>query len=89
MKQLPFTLSSHKEACLHIEENGSSLKSGAKVIKLFCPRFTDFCTKLVFVKLDWKKLTNDKHSSLLQKSVIYGQKSCITLDLGSISKNYF
>jgi hypothetical protein len=28
----------------------------------------------VFVRLEWKKLTNDKHSSLLQKSVIYGQK---------------
>ncbi len=26
-----------------------------------------------------EKLTNDKHSSLLQKSVIYGQKSFITL----------
>jgi hypothetical protein len=28
----------------------------------------------VFVRLDWKNLANDKHSSLLQKSVIYGQK---------------
>ncbi len=33
----------------------------------------------VFVRLDWKKLTNDKHSSLLHKSVIFGQKSFITL----------
>ncbi len=36
----------------------------------------------VFVRLDWKKLTNDKHSSLLRKSVIYGQKSFITLSPG-------
>jgi hypothetical protein len=28
----------------------------------------------VFVRLDWKKLTNDKHSIFLRKSVIYGQK---------------
>jgi hypothetical protein len=36
----------------------------------------------VFVRLDWKNLTNDKHSSLLQKFVIYGQKSFITLISG-------
>jgi hypothetical protein len=28
----------------------------------------------VFVRLDWKKLTNNKHSSLIRKSVIYGRK---------------
>jgi hypothetical protein len=33
----------------------------------------------VFVRLDWKELTNDKRSSLLRKTVIYGQKSFITL----------
>jgi hypothetical protein len=29
-----------------------------------------------------EKLTNEKHSSLLRKSVIYGQKSFITLGPG-------
>ncbi len=33
----------------------------------------------VFIRPDLKKLTNDKHSSLLRKSVIYRQKSFITL----------
>jgi hypothetical protein len=33
----------------------------------------------VFVRLEWKKLTSDKHSSLLQKSVIFGQKRFMTL----------
>ncbi len=28
----------------------------------------------MFLRLDQEKLTNDKHSSLLRKSVIYGQK---------------
>ncbi len=37
----------------------------------------------MFVRLDWKKLTNDKHSSLLRDSVIYGQKSFITLRPGA------
>jgi len=36
----------------------------------------------VFVRLDWKELTNDKRSSLLRKTVIYGQKSFITLGPG-------
>ncbi len=36
----------------------------------------------MFVKLDWKRLTNDKHSSLIRKSVIYEQKSFITLGPG-------
>ncbi len=31
----------------------------------------------VFVRLDWKNLANDKHSSLLQKYVIYGQKKVL------------
>jgi hypothetical protein len=59
---------------------------GANVIKLFCPWFTDFWTKLECL-LDYtvKKLTNDKHSSLLQKSVIYEQKSFITLGPGVLS----
>jgi hypothetical protein len=35
----------------------------------------------VFVRLD-QKHTNDKHSSLLRKSVIYGQKSFMTLGPG-------
>ncbi len=52
---------------------------GAKIIKLFCSWFTDFRTKLVFVGLDWKNLTNDKHSSLLWKAIINGQKSFISL----------
>ncbi len=34
----------------------------------------------MFVRLDWRKLTNDKHSSLLQKSVIYRQKKIYTID---------
>ena len=42
----------------------------------------NFRNKLVCGGLDWKKLTNDKHSSLLRKSVIYGQKSFITLAIG-------
>jgi hypothetical protein len=33
----------------------------------------------VFVRLDWKSLSGTKHSNLLQKSVIYGQKSLITM----------
>jgi hypothetical protein len=40
----------------------------------------DFCTKLVCL-LD--KLAKDKHSSLLQKSVNYRQKSFITLTKGA------
>jgi hypothetical protein len=36
----------------------------------------------VFVRLDWTKLTNNKHSSLLRESIIYGQKSFITLGPG-------
>jgi hypothetical protein len=38
-----------------------------------------------------EKLTNDKHSSLLQKSVIYGPKSFITMGPGGLKflgKNY-
>jgi hypothetical protein len=31
----------------------------------------------VSVSLDWKKLTNDRCSSLLRKSVIYGQKKVL------------
>jgi hypothetical protein len=57
-----------------------------KCYKTFlCPRFTDFHTKIErLFRLDWKKLTNDKHSSLLRKSVIYGQKSFITLGPGDV-----
>ncbi len=49
----------------------------------------------VFVRLDWKELTNDKRSSLLRKTVIYGQKSFITLGpagasiYGFVLKNSF
>ena len=32
----------------------------------------------MFVTTDWKTLSNDEHSSLLQTSVNYGQKSFIT-----------
>jgi len=36
-----------------------------------------------------EKLTNDKHSSLLRKSVNYGQKSFITLGPGGkVSKTF-
>jgi hypothetical protein len=58
--------------------------SGANLIKLYADvnyGFSDYAR--VFVRLDCKKLTNDKHSSLLRKSVIYGQKSFITLDPGA------
>jgi hypothetical protein len=62
---------------------GSEVGSGANVIKLFLFVIFGFSDKArVFVRLDWKKLTNDKHSSLLRKSVIYGQKSFITLGPG-------
>ncbi len=36
----------------------------------------------MFVRQDWKKLSKDKHSSLLQKAVNYGQKSFIRLSPG-------
>jgi hypothetical protein len=45
----------------------------------------DFCTKLECLE----KLTNDKHSRLLQKSVIYGQKSFITSGLEACSITLF
>jgi hypothetical protein len=31
-----------------------SERSGANVIKLFCPQFTTFCTKKLFARLGWK-----------------------------------
>jgi hypothetical protein len=55
----------------------------ANVIKLFLSVIYGFLYQVrVFVRLDWKKLTNDKHSSLLRKSVIYGQKNFISLAPG-------
>jgi hypothetical protein len=36
--------------------------------KTFCPWITDFRTNLVFVKLNWKKLTNDKHLAYYENS---------------------
>jgi hypothetical protein len=57
----------------------------ANVIKLFCPWFMDFCTRLESIcKTRLEKFTKDKHSSLLRKSVIYGQKSFLTLGPGFI-----
>jgi hypothetical protein len=57
--------------------------TGANVIKLFLSVIYGFSYEArVFVRLDLKKLTNDKHSSLLRKSVIYGQKSFIILGPG-------
>ncbi len=47
---------------------------GANVIKLFCQWFTDFRAKLECFQHRLEKFTNDKRSSLLWKSVIYGQK---------------
>jgi hypothetical protein len=59
------------------------LPIGANVIKLFF-----VCDFWIFV-LSWsvyqtrpEMLTNDKHTSLLQKSVIYEQKSFITMGPG-------
>ncbi len=45
----------------------------------FCPWFADFRSKLECLLDRLEKLTNDKHSSLFLKYVIYGQKSFITL----------
>jgi hypothetical protein len=58
-------------------------RAGANVIKLFLSVNYRFSYKArVFVRLDMKKLTNDKHSSLLRKSAIYVQKRFITLGPG-------
>ncbi len=54
--------------------NITDLPPGANVIKLFSLWFTDFRAKLVLFSLDWKNFTNDKGSSLLRKSINYGQK---------------
>ncbi len=40
----------------------------------------------MFVRLDWKKLTDDKRSSLLQKSVIYEQQKFYTIE--PLAKSY-
>ncbi len=61
------------------EKSFITLARAANIINFFWPWFTDFHTKLECL-LDYAgKLTNGKHSSLLRKSVIYRQKSFITL----------
>ncbi len=61
---------------------------GANVIKLFFVRDVRiFILNLSVCLTRLEKLTKDKHSSLLRRSVIYGQKSFITLGPGVMFVN--
>jgi hypothetical protein len=55
----------------------SSIAQVPGVIKLFFVRDLQIFAIRVFARLDCKKLTGDKHSSLLRKSVIYGPKKVL------------
>ncbi len=50
------------------------LKQGPNVIQIFVCNLHIFCNKLVFVKIGYKKLAKDRHSSLVQTIVNYGHK---------------
>jgi hypothetical protein len=70
-----------------ISTAGSEISAASRRVRTFIGKSTTtwcHCYKtfygrnlqifVLFVRLDWKKLTNDKYSSLLQKSIIYRQK---------------
>ncbi len=46
----------------------------SNIIKLFTNVIYEFSRARVFVRIGWKKLTRDKHSSLIRKFVNYGQE---------------
>ncbi len=64
--------------------------TGANIINLFLSvSYGLLYLARVFVRLDRKKLTNEKYSSLLRKSVIYGQKKFYNIGPGPDPINPF